>query len=180
MAMVAARGGIPRLTERAAMSAALPVCSGSKVSVLPAAVMVHLGLATLWIRYRAPNQPPVTTTASTSSAVSRRRRRCAADRGRESARVGPGRLLGMGSGPQVVRLRSEPGRSGQALGVGRRWSVCFGASGSVVVVERGVQGDASALAVAGLDGTGHAVADEEHVARPRQLLGLDRGAVGQR
>jgi hypothetical protein len=46
-AMVAARGGISRLTDRAAMSAALAVWSGSKVSVMPDAVMVHLGLTTL-------------------------------------------------------------------------------------------------------------------------------------
>ena len=43
MAMDAARGGSPRLSEIAAMSAALAACSGVKVTEEPDAVAVHVG-----------------------------------------------------------------------------------------------------------------------------------------
>ncbi len=45
--MVAALGGRSRFIDSAVMSAALPVCSGSKLSVIPAAVMVHCGVRML-------------------------------------------------------------------------------------------------------------------------------------
>jgi hypothetical protein len=54
MAMVAARGGSPRLTAMAVMVAAYPVWTGSKVTLVPSAVAWHLGPPRLSVMSRTP------------------------------------------------------------------------------------------------------------------------------
>ena len=155
-AIVAARGGISRFINSAEMRAALPVCSGSKVSVMPGAdralrvddALDQEARAEAAARRRRGRRGRAAMTAPSTASATRTRG------GSESARSGAGRVFGMG-GPRWAPVGSWQGR----------WR----RSGSVVGVQGRVEGDAGAGTVAGLDGTADAVADEEDVARPRQL-----------
>ncbi len=110
-AMVAARGGRSRLIDSAAMRAALPVCSGSKLSVMPAARIVHCGVRMLsrGTARRTTRRPrPRVTTVSSAT-----RPRCAtASRVARSRRSRRGRARGGRCG---IVSASVVGGVGQSL-----------------------------------------------------------------
>src|SRR3954467_8435876 len=149
MPIVAARPGRPRRTATAAITAALPACSGSSSATLPWAVAVQCsrtGSALMTPCHQAqPPSPRTATKSSTRAGATQRRRR--------RRRTAGGVALGM---VEVIR----------------------GAS-SGVRVQSLVELDLPAGPGTGLDGPRLGVAPEEQAGRSGQLGGLDEPVRGQ-
>ena len=87
IAIVAARGGIPRCTAMAVIAAALLAWSGAHENVEPDAVTRHCSPDTSARRCRTPSTAAVTVTASTTTTSPATSRRWRGVRGCSSARV---------------------------------------------------------------------------------------------